>query len=133
MKEPLLDTDTISFFLKGFSNVVRQMEATFQQLGYLKVSVVTYYEVRNGLLFKDAKKQMNDFQKLMQSCQVLPVTLEIAELAANIYADLRRNNQIIGHTDVLIGATALYHDLKIVTNNQAHFSRIPNLELDNWI
>ncbi len=39
---------------------------------------------------------------------------------------------MIGHSDVLIGATALHLNLKIVTNNQDHFSRIPNLELDNW-
>jgi tRNA(fMet)-specific endonuclease VapC len=47
-------------------------------------------------------------------------------------ADLRETNQVIGHNDVLIGATALEHDMVLVTNNTQHFSRIPGLSLDNW-
>ncbi len=97
------------------------------------MSVVTYYEIMHGLLFKDAKKQLKAFQIFVNDCRILPLTTEIADISAVIYADLRRKNQIIGHTDVLIGATALHHDLKVVTNNQNHFTRIPNLELDNWI
>lgn len=37
--------------------------------------------------------------------------------------------QIIGDPDILIAATALYHDLTLVTRNQAHFQRIPDLKL----
>ncbi len=133
MKESLLDTDTLSYFLKGFPNVVKQANESFNQLGYLNISVVTYYELLNGLIYKDAKKQMANFLELVQSCRILPITTEIAHLAAQIQADLRQNGRIIGHTDVLIGATAIHHNLKVITNNQAHFSQISNLELDNWV
>ena len=133
MREALLDSDTISFHLKGFFNVIGQIEAHYQHFGYLNMSVVTYYEISHGLLFKDARKQMKAFETFVKDCRILPLTTEIADIAAAIYADLRRNNQMIGHTDVLIGATALHHDLKVVTNNQNHFRRIPNLELDNWV
>lgn len=133
MKEPLLDTDTLSYFLKGFPNVVRQTNESFNQFGYLNISVVTYYELLNGLLYKDAQKQMANFLELVKSCQILPITTEIAHNAAQIQAEMKLNGRIIGHTDVLIGATAIHHNFKIVTNNQAHFSQISNLELDNWI
>jgi len=133
MKEPLLDTDTLSYFLKGFPNVVRQTNESFNQFGYLNISVVTYYELLNGLLYKDAQKQMANFLELVNSCQILPITTEIAHLAAQIQVELKLNGRIIGHTDVLIGATAIHHNFKIVTNNQAHFTQISNLELDNWI
>jgi tRNA(fMet)-specific endonuclease VapC len=133
MREPLLDTDTISFFLKGYPKVVKEVEKTFDKYGYLNISIMTYYEIMNGLFFKDAKRQLKDFEELVLSCKVLLIDTDIALKAAKIYADLRVDNQIIGHSDVLIGATALYHNLKIVTNNQGHFSRIPNLELDNWL
>ena len=133
MKTPLLDTDTISFYLKGNANVAQRMNESYQHYGYLNVSVVTYYEIMNGLLFKNANKQLESFQELVLSCQILPLETVIAGVAAEIYAELRRNNQMIGHTDVLIGATALHYNMAIITNNQAHFSRIPGLDLHNWI
>ncbi|MFN4254304.1 MAG: type II toxin-antitoxin system VapC family toxin [Saprospiraceae bacterium] len=133
MKECLLDTDTISFFIKGNPNVALRMEQYFDHFGYLNLSVVTYYEIKNGLLFRDAHRQLTDFEAFVQDCQILPVTTEIADLAAETYAALRRQNQIIGHTDVLIAATALHHSFAVVTNNQNHFQRIPGLPLDNWV
>jgi predicted nucleic acid-binding protein len=133
MKEVLLDTDTISFFLKGNSNVAKKMDDHFIHFGYLNLSVVTYYEIMNGLLFRDAKRQMKDFKKFTQNTRILPLTVEIATVAAEIYAALRTNNQMIGHTDVIIGATAIHYDFPIVTNNQNHFNRIQGLGLENWI
>ncbi|NUO02766.1 MAG: type II toxin-antitoxin system VapC family toxin [Saprospiraceae bacterium] len=133
MKEPLLDTDIISYYLRNNANVSREMKLAYEQYGYLSMSVVSYYEVINGLLFKDAKGQLKSFEQLIQSFQIIPLDTAIANIAAQIFADLRRNNQIVAHTDVLIGATALHYQMKLVTNNQAHFSRIPNLELDNWV
>jgi tRNA(fMet)-specific endonuclease VapC len=132
MKEPLLDTDIISFFLKGVPQVKGQFEVTFEHYGYFNLSIMSYYEIMSGLKFKDAKKQMLVFEELLQVCRVLPLNLDIALLASEIFAELRRNNQMIGHSDVLIGATALHHNLKMVTNNQAHFTRIPHLEIENW-
>ncbi len=133
MKECLLDTDTISFFIKGIPNVVRRLEQYFDHFGYMNVSVITYYEIKNGLLFRDAHRQLRDFEAFIQDCQILPVTTEIADLAATHYAELRRQNQLIGHTDVLIAATAFHHSLTVVTNNQNHFQRISGLPLDNWV
>jgi predicted nucleic acid-binding protein len=34
---------------------------------------------------------------------------------------------------VLIGATALTKGLTVVTNNVAHFRRIPELSVEDWI
>lgn len=75
---------------------------------------------------------MESFETFLKDCRILPLTAEIAHLAAEVFAELRRNNQIISHTDVLIGATGLRYDLVVVTNNQDHFKRIPGLLLDNW-
>lgn len=133
MTECLLDTDTISFFLKGHPNVAHRMEEYFDSFGYLNMSVITYYEIKNGLLFRDAHRQLKGFETFTENCRVLPVVTAIADISASIYAELRRNNLIISHTDVLIGATALYHNLAVVTNNQSHFQRIPGLQLQNWI
>ena len=130
---PLLDTDTISYFLKGNQNVGYRVNDAYQRDGCLNFSVITYYEIMNGLPFKNAHKQLESFHELSIACRIIPLDTLVADLAAEIFADLRRTNLIISHTDVLIAATALHHDMFIVTNNQAHFSRIPQLELENWV
>lgn len=132
MKQALLDSDTLSFYFKGNAAVIQKIDSYLIAYGFIHVSVITYYEILNGLLFKDARAQLQRFQQFIQLNQVLPVNLAVAEVAAKIYADLRKNNQMIGHNDVLIGATALENDLTLVTNNTNHFSRIPGLSLDNW-
>jgi tRNA(fMet)-specific endonuclease VapC len=133
MKELLLDTDTVSFFLKGIPQVKSKFEITYAAQGYFNISIMTYYEIMNGLIFKDARRQLESFEGFTALCRILPINVEIALIAASTYADLRRKNLMIGHADVLIGATALHYDLQIITNNQDHFQRIPGLELDNWV
>lgn len=34
--------------------------------------------------------------------------------------------------DLLIGSTALLHDVTIVTHNTKHFARIPGLKIEDW-
>lgn len=133
MKSAILDSDTLSYFLKGNPVVIQKVDSYLQSHGFVHLSVITYYEILNGLLFKDARSQLLRFQQFAQLNQVLPVNLSVANAGAQIFADLRKNNQIIGHNDVLIGATAIEHDLVLVTNNTNHFSRIPGLSLDNWV
>jgi len=65
--------------------------------------------------------------------EVLPLSDEIAKKAAEIFAELRKKGQVIGHNDVLIAATAITQSMILITNNVAHFSRIEGLEIDNWI
>ena len=38
---------------------------------------------------------------------------------------------LIGDFDLLIGATALQHDLTLMTNNRRHFDRIEGLRLES--
>jgi tRNA(fMet)-specific endonuclease VapC len=94
--------------------------------------VVTYYEVLNGLYYKDARKQLGRFLEFVRLNSVLPLNQESAQRAAEIFADLHKQGQIIGHNDVLIAGTAIVNDLILVTNNVNHFGRIAGLAIDNW-
>ncbi len=55
------------------------------------------------------------------------------QMAADIYADLRRKGELIGDADMLIAASALVHGLGVVTNNEEHFERIAGLYMENWL
>ena len=132
MKQALLDTDTVSYYFKGNQTVINKVSDYLEQHGFVNISLITYYEVMNGLLYKDARKQLEKFQQFVELNNVLFLDQEIATVAAQIYADLRKTGRVIGHNDVLIGATALVMDMVVITNNINHFERIPNLTIDNW-
>ncbi len=48
---------------------------------------------------------------------------------ARLRGHLRQAGQLIGDPDILIAATALQHELILLTHNRKHFARIPGLNL----
>lgn len=132
MKQALLDSDTISFFFRGTPKVVEKTDQYLNKHGFINISVISYYEIMNGLYYKDAQKQMSRFQEFVKLNHVIPLTTETANRAAKIYSDLRKTGKVIGHNDVMIAAIAIQNDMMLVTNNERHFNRIDGLMLDNW-
>jgi tRNA(fMet)-specific endonuclease VapC len=60
---------------------------------------------------------------------ILPFTKPVAEKSAEIYHSLRLKNKMIEFRDIFIAATAIVHDLPILTHNAKHFERIDGLEI----
>jgi tRNA(fMet)-specific endonuclease VapC len=54
---------------------------------------------------------------------------EIVRMFAEVRSGLRRTGRLIGDFDILIGATAVIHDLTLLTRNVRHFERIPHLRI----
>lgn len=132
MKPALIDTDTLSYFFKNNHAVVEKLDKYLKEHGFINLSVITYYEVLNGLYFKDAKKQLRKFEEFVQLNQVLPLTDEVAKKAAEVYAELRKKGKTIGHNDILIASTAMANNMTLITNNEKHFKDIEGLDMDNW-
>jgi len=55
---------------------------------------------------------------------VLPLSVNSASEAAQIFAHLRRTGNVIGHNNFLIAGIALENDMTLITNNLQDFSRI---------
>ncbi len=66
MRQSMLDTDILSEFLRGNNKVDAMVDEHLKEYGYISLSIVTYYEILNGLLYKDAKKQMTSFEKFVK-------------------------------------------------------------------
>ncbi len=103
-----------------------------QEYGHINLSIITYYEILNGLLYKDAKKQLKRFEDFVTLNNVIPLTSPMAEKAAKIQAELRKKGKEIGHTDTLIAGIAIASNLELITNNTEHFKRIKGLKIANW-
>jgi len=133
MKQAILNTDILSEFLRGNSKVITKVDDHLKEYGYISLSIITYYEILNGLLFKDANKQLARFEEFVSYNKVIPLTMKSVKISASIQADLRKKGTEIGHTDTLIAGVALANNLQLITNNTVHFNRIAGLEVDNWI
>ncbi|MEO7210351.1 MAG: type II toxin-antitoxin system VapC family toxin [Chitinophagaceae bacterium] len=133
MKTALIDTDILSEFFRGNPGVVENAKKYLQIYDSITYSIITYYEILNGLLYKDANKQLEKFQAFSEISRILPLTISAATQAAEIFSELRKSGQPIGHTDCLIAGIALSNDMQLVTNNTLHFQRIKKLEIINWL
>ena len=132
MKLSLLDTDILSEFLRGNLKVIEKMDEHLKEFGSINLSIITYYEILNGLLYKDAKKQLAKFENFIELNNVIPLTLVTARIASSIHANLRKKGTEIGHTDTLIAGIAMANEMQLITNNTDHFKRIIGLTIDNW-
>ena len=128
----MLDTDILSEFLRGNPMVQSKVDEHLKIYGFISLSIITYYEILNGLLYKDARKQLTKFDSFIELNKVIPLTLKMAKISAEIQADLRKNGKEIGHTDTLIAGIAIVSGLQLITNNTDHFKRIKGLEIANW-
>ena len=70
--------------------------------------------------------------KLQSSFPPLPFDDAAAEEYGKIRAYLATKGQMIGPNDLMIAATALSNNLKLVTHNTSEFSRVPGLMLEDW-
>lgn len=133
MKHALVDTDILSEFLRGTPKVVENAEKYLETYDAINLSIITYYEILNGLLYKDAKKQLKKFTDFADLNKILPLTISATRQAAEIYAELKKKGQPIGHTDCLIAGIALTNGFQLVTNNTDHFKRVKGLDIVNWL
>jgi len=133
MKPALIDTDTVSYYFRGDANVTENLNAYLAEQETAYLSVITYYEILNGLYFKDAKKQLASFERFVELNEIVPMTDSIAKRSARIHANLRTIGKTIGNNDILIAGTALINDFTLITNNTRHFSEIAGLDLENWM
>ena len=132
MKQSIIDTDILSEFLRGNFKVIAKVDEHLKEFGFISLSIITYYEILNGLLYKDARKQMSKFEEFVSLNKVVPLTVRTVKISAHIQADLRKKGTVIGHTDTLIAGVAMASEFQLVTNNTDHFKRIKGLEIANW-
>lgn len=70
---------------------------------------------------------------LVPNLHVLSFDAAAARRYGEVRAELERSGTPIGDADLRIAAIALSHHLKVVTGNERHFQRVPELEIENWL
>jgi len=125
----LLDTDICSAHLKhGISN------RFLQYTGRLHISTITLGELYAWAMRAAAPpKRLQGLREMLNDVRVLEVTVEVAEKFGNIQAGLLDTGKPAPGMDLMIAATALVHDLTLVTHNTQDFTDIPDLRIVDWL
>jgi tRNA(fMet)-specific endonuclease VapC len=127
----LIDTDICSAYLRGHSAVASRF---FQYTGRLYISVVTIAELTHWINSRNTPARfLAGFASLIDGFEVVDVDRPVADLCGNIAAQLSEIGKRPALPDMLIAATALVHDLTVVTHNVRDFHRVPGLRIQDWI
>lgn len=96
----------------------------------VSVSAISVAELAEGAFSDpDPPQVLRPMQELLATFAIVPVASSTAFQFAELRAFLRRQGMLIPDMDLLIAATALEHDLTLVTRNLRHFARIPGLRV----
>jgi tRNA(fMet)-specific endonuclease VapC len=133
VKPSMIDTDTLSYFLRRHHEIVEKFQKYLKEYNKINLSIINYYEVLGGLKHKNAHRQLENFQVFMKDSTVLlPLTDHSCQIASEIYAMLRKQGKPVDNMDILIASIAIENELVLVTHNRKHFGRIKNLEIEDW-
>ena len=127
----LLDTGTVSDFIKGQAGVLSRLKATTPNL--VAISSITRMEIEWGLLLNPgrARKLAPVINAFLSSIATLAFDAADAQAAAGVRAALQRQGQPIGAYDVIAGC-GLARGLIVVTSNVDEFQRVSGLVVENW-
>ena len=127
----LIDTDISIFSIKGkFKLKEKFLEIGFRNCWLSEISKAELlYNVSNSEFVTDNKQTIEEY---LSKFEFLPIT-HVLELFADEKAYLKKAGKIISDFDILIGVTAIYYDLTLVTHNTRHFSRLQNIKLEDWV
>lgn len=129
----LLDTNIVTAILKRNVTVTSKLKEVESQSKEAFISCVTYYEIKRGLLYAKATRQLSEFDELCKEHRVVLLNdIEIVEKAAEIHADLKRKGTPIQDADVLIAATAIVEGFILVSNG-ADMLRVTDVNVENWL
>ena len=122
----LFDTDAISellrprplpAYVKWLKGIPREQQFT---------SAVVIGELYKGAFRSPARDRhlTNIQERVLPAVTVLPYDVATAMVYGDLCAKLEEAGTMLADADLQIAATAIYHDLELVTGNLRHFARI---------
>jgi predicted nucleic acid-binding protein len=127
----LLDTNILTGLLRSEPSLISRVDQAAADQAEFLLCPVVFYEILRGLLYRDAKKQMQLFLDYTRGFTSDDFNQADWQRAAQLWADLRRQGRQISDADLLIGVYALQRQAVIITDNQKDFE-VLSLNTENW-
>lgn len=132
----LIDTDILSYILKRKEPAYKNSVSYLKEYKKFSISCISYYECVRGYKAVGATRRLKVFSKLLKITDVIWLNEQILDKAGEIYGFLKKRGELKGEFDLLIGATAIVKELRMITNNEKHYKPLQehfNLEIENWM
>ena len=127
MKKYLFDTNICIYYIRGFYDLNTKFNAVKEEDRY--ISEITLAELKFGVENSEfPRKNKKVLDNFLTGLQVLPIYFSL-DLYAKEKARLRKQGKPI---DDFIGVSAVVNNMVLVTNNESHFKRIQNIQVENW-
>lgn len=131
-KNFLLNTDIIIYWLKNkYPNINEKINQIKNDCIF--ISSITVAELYFGA-FNSARKNENLslIDDLLLDINIIDFDENSGKTFGDIKSYLKSKGKIINDSDLFIAATAISNKFILITNNERHFARVNNLEIDNW-
>jgi len=126
----LIDTDWVIDHFNGVAHVSQRLK-DLQPQG-LGLSVVSAAELWEGAYFsRNPKRSQETLEGFLSGVEILGLDEEVCKRFGQLRGSMRKRGQTIGDFDLLIGATALRHNLTLLSNNRKHFEGIEGLKIES--
>ena len=131
MMQYVLDTNIVSYCLKGFFELEKKIMSVLDNGDKIILSPVTMYEILRGLYAVKANRRLALFTTLSQHFEEKDIVKDDWIKAAELYA--ANLNRPMSESDLLQAAFCMRNGYTFVTNNTKHFQHIHDLSLENWM
>ena len=128
----VLDTNIISFYLKGNEVVANNIIHALANGDNILVAPIAYYEIKRGLIAVGSLKRLKVFDNFCELFGIGQLSNSILDVAAGIYAEQRQIGRMMEDADIFIAAFCKHKSFSLVTNNTKHFEHIQDLKLFDW-
>src|ERR1700704_4940318 len=127
----LIDKDWVIDHLNHIERVTRRLEELAP--AGLALSLISLAELYEGVYYsRDPAESEAALQRFLNpELTMLGMDEEICKIFGKERGRLRAAGLMIGDCDLLIGATALRHNLTLITNNRRHFERMEGLRMES--
>jgi len=126
----LLDTDHCIAILRKKLDL-REHISPDEELATTAISVAELTHGANRSLRKDENLASLDI--LLSSMLILPFDEVAGRIFGNLKAELEARGELLDDLDLQIASIAIVSKVPLITNNHKHFSRIDQLQIQNWL
>ena len=124
----LVDTDWVIDCLNGIERVAQHFDGLRPQgIGLSIISLAELYEGVFGAA--DSQADESALQDFLADVEVVPLDPTVCRIFAEERRKLRALGTLVSDFDLLIGSTAIRHNLTLLTNNRRHFERLQGLSI----
>ena len=128
----LLDTNICIYIINAKPPAVLERFRQYR-MGDIGLCSVVAAELAFGVAKSDSARNRQALEMFLAPLIILPFDTAAVWVYGDLRANLERRGTPIGSLDTMIAAHALSQQALLISNNTREFSKVPDLQLDNWV